>query len=392
MVRLDTGPAAAAARRSAARRWSLPRRRRRDRRHRARGSPSTATSSSPTSSRSPSTPTASTTRSPAPSPPTSTRCRSPTGIVRRRDVHHRAVPPGGAIAGPRRRRAGPRAAAGRACCASRSPACGVCGGPMTASRTRPAVLARATSPGWSSAPGSSSSARPARTRSSSHRRPRRSLLERGESSSDLDRNAGGLGGALGATASVERRVLRRVDLPAGLSVHAIGRRRDDADRASLRAQQPYLAQIALAARWRPLERNTAKTGRMAAPAVPTSDRSIDPRRDLGDAQRAPQRPARARRDGPGPRRARLDRHPPGAARRRRLRHPRDGRGADLRGQAPRSAGHRDQGPGPRHRRRLRRRVRTRVRLDVAAPARHDGLRRAARRHPAPDARAGQARR
>jgi SAM-dependent methyltransferase len=50
------------------------------------------------------------------------------------------------------------------------------------------------------------------------------LLERGETSSDLDRNPGGLGGALGATASVERRLLRHVDLPAGLSVLAVGRR------------------------------------------------------------------------------------------------------------------------------------------------------------------------
>jgi SAM-dependent methyltransferase len=50
------------------------------------------------------------------------------------------------------------------------------------------------------------------------------LLERGETASDLDRNPGGLGGALTATASVERRLLRRVDLPAGLSVLAVGRR------------------------------------------------------------------------------------------------------------------------------------------------------------------------
>jgi SAM-dependent methyltransferase len=51
------------------------------------------------------------------------------------------------------------------------------------------------------------------------------VLERGESSSDLDRNPGGLGGTLAAAASAERRVLRHVDLPAGLSVVAIGRRR-----------------------------------------------------------------------------------------------------------------------------------------------------------------------
>jgi SAM-dependent methyltransferase len=52
----------------------------------------------------------------------------------------------------------------------------------------------------------------------------KTVLERGESSSDLDRNASGLGGALGAMSSVERRLLRRIDLPSGLSVHAIGRR------------------------------------------------------------------------------------------------------------------------------------------------------------------------
>ena len=51
------------------------------------------------------------------------------------------------------------------------------------------------------------------------------LLERGETSSDLDRNASGLGGVLSAVASVERRVVRRIDLPAGLSVLAVARRR-----------------------------------------------------------------------------------------------------------------------------------------------------------------------
>ena len=52
----------------------------------------------------------------------------------------------------------------------------------------------------------------------------KTLLERGETSSDLDRNASGLGGVLPATAALERRALRRIDLPAGLSVVAIGRR------------------------------------------------------------------------------------------------------------------------------------------------------------------------
>ena len=55
----------------------------------------------------------------------------------------------------------------------------------------------------------------------------KTLLERGETSSDLDRNPGGLGGALAATARLERRLLRHVDLPAGLSVLAVGRRSGD---------------------------------------------------------------------------------------------------------------------------------------------------------------------
>lgn len=49
------------------------------------------------------------------------------------------------------------------------------------------------------------------------------VLERGETSSDLDRNAGGLGGVLGAAARAERAVLRRASLPFGLSVLAVGR-------------------------------------------------------------------------------------------------------------------------------------------------------------------------
>jgi ubiquinone/menaquinone biosynthesis C-methylase UbiE len=49
------------------------------------------------------------------------------------------------------------------------------------------------------------------------------LLERGDSASDLDRNRGGLLGLLPALASAERRVLRSLDLPAGLTVVAIGR-------------------------------------------------------------------------------------------------------------------------------------------------------------------------
>jgi hypothetical protein len=52
----------------------------------------------------------------------------------------------------------------------------------------------------------------------------KALLERGEVKSDLDHNAGGLRGVLGGLASVERRLLRRADLPFGLSVVALGRK------------------------------------------------------------------------------------------------------------------------------------------------------------------------
>ena len=47
----------------------------------------------------------------------------------------------------------------------------------------------------------------------------------GESASDLDRNADGLRGVLSRVAAVERALLRRVSLPFGLSVLAVGRRR-----------------------------------------------------------------------------------------------------------------------------------------------------------------------
>ena len=56
----------------------------------------------------------------------------------------------------------------------------------------------------------------------------KTVLERGATSSDLDRNGGGLGGVLPAVASAERRLLARVSLPAGLSVVAVGRRVDPA--------------------------------------------------------------------------------------------------------------------------------------------------------------------
>lgn len=52
----------------------------------------------------------------------------------------------------------------------------------------------------------------------------KALLERGEVKSDLDHNAGGLRGVLSGLASVERRLLRRADLPFGLSVVALGRK------------------------------------------------------------------------------------------------------------------------------------------------------------------------
>ncbi|MET0910037.1 MAG: class I SAM-dependent methyltransferase [Ilumatobacteraceae bacterium] len=50
------------------------------------------------------------------------------------------------------------------------------------------------------------------------------VVERGRTSSDLDRNGGGLGGVLSAVAGAERRLIGRVDLPVGLSVVAVGRR------------------------------------------------------------------------------------------------------------------------------------------------------------------------
>jgi SAM-dependent methyltransferase len=52
----------------------------------------------------------------------------------------------------------------------------------------------------------------------------KSLLERGEVASDLDANPGGLGGLLGAAARAERALLRRTDLPFGLSAITVARR------------------------------------------------------------------------------------------------------------------------------------------------------------------------
>ena len=50
------------------------------------------------------------------------------------------------------------------------------------------------------------------------------LVERGKNKSDVGRNEGGLGGTLGQVARAERALLRKVDLPFGLSVIAIGRK------------------------------------------------------------------------------------------------------------------------------------------------------------------------
>lgn len=50
------------------------------------------------------------------------------------------------------------------------------------------------------------------------------LLERGKSTSDVGRNESGLGGLLGQVARAERALLRKVSLPFGLSVIAIGRK------------------------------------------------------------------------------------------------------------------------------------------------------------------------
>lgn len=52
----------------------------------------------------------------------------------------------------------------------------------------------------------------------------KAVIERGRTSSDLDRAEGGLGGLLRRLAAAERAVLRRVALPVGLSVVVIARR------------------------------------------------------------------------------------------------------------------------------------------------------------------------
>lgn len=50
------------------------------------------------------------------------------------------------------------------------------------------------------------------------------VVERGRNKSDVGRNESGLGGVLGHVARAERALLRKVDLPFGLSVIAIGRK------------------------------------------------------------------------------------------------------------------------------------------------------------------------
>ncbi|MBI4882964.1 MAG: class I SAM-dependent methyltransferase [Actinobacteria bacterium] len=52
----------------------------------------------------------------------------------------------------------------------------------------------------------------------------KAIFERGSSASDLDRNQTGLAGTLGVAARCERALLRKLDLPAGLSVFATARR------------------------------------------------------------------------------------------------------------------------------------------------------------------------
>jgi SAM-dependent methyltransferase len=52
----------------------------------------------------------------------------------------------------------------------------------------------------------------------------KTVVERGRSTSDLDHNAGGLGGLLPRLAQAEQALLRHVDLPFGNTVFAVGRK------------------------------------------------------------------------------------------------------------------------------------------------------------------------
>jgi SAM-dependent methyltransferase len=62
----------------------------------------------------------------------------------------------------------------------------------------------------------------------------KAVVERGRVASDLDQQAGGVGGVLPWLAAAERRLLQRVDLPAGVSVVALGRKAAEPGRASAR--------------------------------------------------------------------------------------------------------------------------------------------------------------
>ena len=139
-------------------------------------------------------------------------------------VRDDAVPPLDRVAGGGRRRARHGSSSPAVCCASGSPACAASTGPTTVSPT-PGAASRAadlvdmlTGSGFDveRATGAYSFLVPPAAV--------KTVVERGTTSSDLDRNAGGLGGTLSALATAERRLLRHVDLPAGLSVVAIGRR------------------------------------------------------------------------------------------------------------------------------------------------------------------------
>ena len=50
------------------------------------------------------------------------------------------------------------------------------------------------------------------------------IIERGKNKSDVGRNESGLGGVLSVVAGAERMALRKMNLPFGLSMIAIGRK------------------------------------------------------------------------------------------------------------------------------------------------------------------------
>ena len=143
--------------------------------------------------------------------------------LRRRAVRHRALPPLHRGPGRRRRRAGPRDPPGRPRRAHGARRAAAATGPRPGDalrspvlRGRPPAAAVAAGLDVSRATGAYSFLVPPATA--------KTLLERGRSTSDLDRHGSGLGGLLGGAAALERRVLRRVSLPAGLSVVVVARR------------------------------------------------------------------------------------------------------------------------------------------------------------------------